>query len=67
MTRSRFGLAPLRRLITHPTRCKFLQELKKSKRVAIEASFYQDGTRIMEFDVSGLIWEESKSPTKKAK
>lgn len=33
---------------------KLLNEAKKAKKMYIEADFYQEGSRIFEFDVSGL-------------
>lgn len=35
---------------------RFVSAAKKAKRVAIEAHFYQAGTRVFEFDISGLKW-----------
>lgn len=35
---------------------RFVAGAKKAKRVAIEANFYQSGTRVFEFDVTGLQW-----------
>jgi hypothetical protein len=36
----------------------FLKNLKKSKHVMLEAIFYQESAQVMEFDTSGLVWEE---------
>ena len=33
---------------------KFIKQLKKSKIVRVEAEFYQEGTRVFEFDVEGF-------------
>ncbi len=35
---------------------RFLTGLRKSKKVYIEAQFYQEGSRVIEFDTSGLKW-----------
>lgn len=35
----------------------FISRLKKSKRLKVEAEFYQEGRQIMEFDVSNLEWK----------
>jgi hypothetical protein len=35
---------------------RFLASARKSKKVYIEALFYQQGTRVFEFDISGLKW-----------
>jgi hypothetical protein len=35
---------------------KFLKKLKKSKTLMIEASFYNEGTKVIEFNVEGLVW-----------
>jgi len=35
----------------------FLSNLRKVDRVAIEATFYQEGNRVFEFDISGLQWQ----------
>ena len=35
----------------------FLAKLKKAKKVIIEPTFFDDGTRQIEFDISGLKWE----------
>ena len=35
---------------------RFLAGLKKSKRVSIEASFFQEGSRVFEFETTGLNW-----------
>ena len=35
---------------------EFISDAKKSKRLFIEASFYSEGTRVIEFDVSKLKW-----------
>jgi hypothetical protein len=35
---------------------RFLTSARKAKKVYIEALFYQQGTRVFEFDVSGLKW-----------
>jgi len=35
---------------------KFLKKLKKSKTLMIEASFYNEGNRVIEFNVEGLVW-----------
>ncbi len=34
----------------------FLGGLKKAKKLYIEATFYQEGSQVFEFDVSGLKW-----------
>jgi len=36
---------------------KFIEKLKKSKTLVIEAGFYENGNQIMEFNVAGLIWK----------
>jgi hypothetical protein len=35
----------------------FVERLKKSKKLVIEAQFYQEGPKQMTFDVSGLSWK----------
>ena len=35
----------------------FIATLKKAKKVMIEAEFFHNGNKIMEFDVAGLRWE----------
>lgn len=35
---------------------RFLAGARKAKKVYIEAQFYQQGTRVFEFDISGLKW-----------
>jgi hypothetical protein len=35
---------------------KFINELKKSKMVVIETTFYKNGTRQMEFNTANLVW-----------
>ena len=35
----------------------FVSSLRKVPRVRIEAEFFQQGTRVFEFDVSGLVWD----------
>ena len=35
---------------------RFLANLRKSRKVYIEAQFYQEGPRVFEFDVAGLKW-----------
>lgn len=35
---------------------KFLGQLKKAKKMLIQAEFYQSGVQVMEFNVAGLIW-----------
>jgi hypothetical protein len=34
-----------------------LKKLKKSKKLYLEAGYYQSGNQILEFDVSGLKWD----------
>jgi hypothetical protein len=36
---------------------RFLSKLRKVDTVYIEASFYQEGNRVFEFDVRGLDWK----------
>ena len=36
---------------------KFLQSLKKAKRVYIQASFYSAGSHILEFNTDSLVWD----------
>lgn len=36
---------------------QFVKSLKRSKKVKIEAPFYQEGQRVFEFNVEGLVWE----------
>lgn len=36
---------------------RFISNLKKAKRVLIEAEFFNEGNRVMEFDVAGLKWD----------
>jgi hypothetical protein len=40
--------------IDNPNR--FLKKLKRSKKLMIEASFYNEGNRVIEFNVEGLKW-----------
>lgn len=35
---------------------RFLGKLKKSRKVIVEAAFYQEGATQFEFDVAGLVW-----------
>lgn len=35
---------------------KFLEDLKTAKKLLIEATFFDEGTRYMEFDVEGIEW-----------
>lgn len=35
---------------------RFLASARKAKKVYIETLFYQQGTRVFEFDISGLTW-----------
>jgi hypothetical protein len=37
---------------------KFINNLKKSKKVMIEATFFDAGSKVIEFDVEGLKWEK---------
>lgn len=37
---------------------RFLTNLKKAKKVMIEAPFFQEGTKVFEFNVSGLKWQD---------
>lgn len=36
---------------------KFISRLKKAKKLKIEAPFFNEGNKIIEFDVAGLKWE----------
>lgn len=36
---------------------KFMKYLKRSKKMKIQVSFYQEAPQIFEFDVEGLVWE----------
>lgn len=36
---------------------EFIPKVKKHKKLIIEAEFYQDGLRQMEFDISNLKWD----------
>ena len=36
---------------------KFLENLKKSKKLYIEAIFYQEGSKVFEFDIEDLAWD----------
>jgi len=36
---------------------KFLNKLKKSKKVYIETEFYTNGLKVMEFNTAGLEWK----------
>lgn len=35
---------------------RFLKGVRKSKKTSVEALFFQQGSRIFEFDTSGLVW-----------
>lgn len=35
---------------------RFLEGVRKSQRVSVEATFYQEGSRVFEFNSSGLDW-----------
>jgi hypothetical protein len=37
---------------------KFIKNIKKSKKVMIEATFFDAGSKIMEFNVEGLKWDK---------
>jgi hypothetical protein len=43
---------------------QFVKSLKRSKLVKIEAPFFQEGQRVFEFNVEGLVWETD-TPKKK--
>jgi hypothetical protein len=34
-----------------------ISELRKAKKILVEATFYREGTRIMEFDAGELVWK----------
>jgi hypothetical protein len=36
---------------------RFITRVKKAKSLAVELSFFQEGTHQFEFDVSGLVWK----------
>lgn len=36
---------------------RFVAAARKAKKIYVEAQFYQEGTRVFEFDVSGLKWQ----------
>jgi len=36
---------------------KFIAKMKKAKRLILEAEFFNDGSRQMEFNIEGLSWE----------
>lgn len=36
---------------------RFISELRKVDKICIEAQFYQEGNRTMEFAVDGLDWK----------
>jgi hypothetical protein len=49
---------------------RFVSNLRRAKKLFIQAEFYQEGSRVFEFDVAGLAWDEkteriSKAPIKK--
>jgi hypothetical protein len=35
---------------------RFVAQLKKARRLRVEATFYQEGSRGIEFNVEGLQW-----------
>ncbi|MFC4262457.1 hypothetical protein ACFOWM_06195 [Ferruginibacter yonginensis] len=37
---------------------KFIAQIKKSKKLLIEAGFYQDGLKQIDFDIEGLVWDK---------
>ena len=39
---------------------QFLQSLRSAHRVLIEATFYQEGNRVIQFATQGLEWESTK-------
>jgi hypothetical protein len=41
---------------------RFVSHLKNAKKVAIEAQFFQQGTRIFIFNVNGLTWDQNGPP-----
>ena len=41
---------------------RFLRGVKAAKLLRIEAEFFREGTRIFEFDVAGLNWEDAPKP-----
>ena len=43
----------------------FVAAIRRAKKVAIEATFYQEGTRAFEFNVAGLSWDDGQAPAKK--
>lgn len=40
-------------------------EIRKSSVLRVEAVFYQEGARVFEFDVSGLVWPPAAVGSKK--
>jgi hypothetical protein len=40
---------------------QLLPQLRKAKKLQVEAMFYRDGRRVFEFDVAGLTWETPKA------
>jgi hypothetical protein len=45
---------------------ELIEKLKKAKKVLVEAPFYEEGTRIMEFNVSKLVWNYKDAVKKEA-
>ena len=43
----------------------FVAAFRRAKKVVIEATFYQEGTRAFEFNVAGLNWDDGQAPAKK--
>jgi hypothetical protein len=46
---------------------RFIKQLRRAKRVQIEATFFQEGTRVFEFDVEGLSSEWVSEPKREAR
>jgi hypothetical protein len=46
---------------------QLLPQLRKAKKLQVEAMFYRDGRRVFEFDIAGLTWEMPKAKDKQSK
>ncbi len=44
-----------------------MAKLKKCQKILVEASFFNDGSRIMEFDAGNLVWHHGEADIKKTK
>ena len=46
---------------------QLLSQLRKAKKLQVEAMFYRDGYHVFEFDVAGLTWDTPKATARSSK